>query len=143
MPHANSSQISEDKYKIHPMNAGLKIRHCSPKAKNQESREEMGTKKHRKEWSLRGQDFDCDPNLLHMRVTIVCSIGLEKPDQCRPSLDLYKHNVARWQEHIFKAKWTVCSAKLWSFKLNKCENQKSWRESWKLDSISKFVQNDY
>ena len=58
MPHANSSQISEDKYKIHPMNAGLKIRHCSPKAKNQEPREETGTKKHRKEWSLRGQDFE-------------------------------------------------------------------------------------
>lgn len=31
MPHANSSQISEDKYKIHPMNAGLKIRHVAPK----------------------------------------------------------------------------------------------------------------
>lgn len=104
----------------------------------------MGTKKQRKERSLRDQNFDCEqgyPNLLHTGVAMVCCIALEEPDQCRPFLP-YKHNIVRWQVHICKARWIVYSDKLRSFKLNIFENLESRRECWKLGSSSKFIQND-
>lgn len=143
MPHANSTKISEDKYKIHPMDAGLKIRHYSPKAqriRNPGKKWELRSIEKNETWEARTLIWLKSPSY---EGNNSLSIGLEKPDQCRPHLDFYRRNVARWQVHIFKAKWTVYSDKLWSFKLNKGENQKSWRDSWKVDSISKFIQNDY